>query len=133
MDKVMQPVLQAAYLEGRKQDSVLSAFDEEQRLLEEERRNEQIMKERELNMQRLRESKGGGDPHAEDMSSTFTARSGFTPQQSSALHASGTPNGEKGGLDTPSQHYLYNSGTKRGRQLGLMAYPSGSQSRLKLL
>ena len=127
MDKVMQPVLQAAYLEGRKRDSVLSAFDEEQRLLEEQRRNEQIMKERELNMQRLRESKGGGDPHAEDMSSNFTARSGFTPQQSSALHVSGTPNGVKGGLDTPSQHYLYNSGTKRA--VGGSKYGDGYQKR----
>ena len=108
MDKVMQPVLHAAYLEGRKKDSVLSEYDEEQRLLKEQRKNDQIVRERELAMQRLRDGKGGGDAHADDMSSNFTARSGYTPQQSSVFGAEG-----KGAPNIHLRHHLYNSGTKR--------------------
>ena len=74
----------------------------------------------------MRDSKGGGDPHADDLSSNFTARSGFTPQPSTATGAA-AGSAHNGSLDTYSQHHLYNSGTKRA--VGGSKYGDGYQKR----
>jgi hypothetical protein len=114
MQRVMAPVVEEVYQVGRSKDIVLGDYDAEQKRIADEKHAEEVMIEREAAMRRLNEGKGGGDPHADDLSSNFTARSGFTPGPGAAPGTGGGVGGGGSVVTTRTQgSHLFHSGQKK--------------------